>query len=238
MPAEPRLLRAYGRTVAAPPEVAALLPPHWPDAPPGSRPDRVADDAPPETAARALEHWVAEHARGVVFVHAGVVAVDGRALLLPGRSHAGKSTLTAALVRGGAAYLSDEYAVLRPDGRVQAYPRDLALRPRAGEGGAPTRLPAGSLGPVPRGALPVALVALLRYAGDPRGWHVAPLTPGDVALGLIDNAVAARRRPHAVLRAASAVARTAAGIGGNRGDADAAAAVLVGILGQARPTGR
>src|SRR5581483_1001800 len=43
-----------------------------------------------------------------VFVHAGVVAWRGRALVIPGPSNSGKSTLVAALVAAGAAYYSDE----------------------------------------------------------------------------------------------------------------------------------
>ena len=45
---------------------------------------------------------LAEHAVDRIFLHCGVIAIDGRALLLPGRSFAGKTTLTAALVRAGA----------------------------------------------------------------------------------------------------------------------------------------
>jgi hypothetical protein len=53
-----------------------------------------------------------------IFVHAGVVAVGDRAILLPGMSFAGKSTLVAALVSTGATYLSDEFAVLDAAGLV------------------------------------------------------------------------------------------------------------------------
>ena len=64
-----------------------------------------------------------------MFVHAGVVAVDGRALLLPGGSFTGKTTLVAALLRAGAQYGSDEYAVLDEAGLVlPAYPRPLSIR--------------------------------------------------------------------------------------------------------------
>ena len=52
-----------------------------------------------------------------IFVHAGVVAWKGRALLLPGSSGSGKSSLVAELVRAGATYYSDEYAVLDERGR-------------------------------------------------------------------------------------------------------------------------
>lgn len=64
-------------------------------------------------------------AREYLFVHAGVVARDGRALVLPGPSRAGKSTLVLELVRAGADYLSDEFAVLDRQGLVHAYPRPL-----------------------------------------------------------------------------------------------------------------
>src|SRR5918994_2119193 len=71
-----------------------------------------------------LQLHVAEFAPRRVFVHAGVVGWRGRAILLPGASHAGKSTLVAALLRAGATYYSDEYAVLDLSGRVHPYARD------------------------------------------------------------------------------------------------------------------
>lgn len=45
-------------------------------------------------------------------IHAGVVLLDHRAVLLPGSAGQGKTTLTAALVRDGAEYFSDEIALL------------------------------------------------------------------------------------------------------------------------------
>jgi HprK-related kinase A len=49
-----------------------------------------------------------------ILVHAGVVAVGGDAIVLPGPSGRGKSTLVAALCLSGLAYASDELAVLDP----------------------------------------------------------------------------------------------------------------------------
>src|SRR5947207_9537482 len=51
-----------------------------------------------------LQLYVAERARGRVFVHAGVVGWNGRAIVIPGRSMSGKSKLVAALMRAGATY--------------------------------------------------------------------------------------------------------------------------------------
>src|SRR4051812_40864043 len=43
-----------------------------------------------------VELWVAEHAVARVFVHAGCAVVANRAIVLPGRSMTGKSSLTLA----------------------------------------------------------------------------------------------------------------------------------------------
>lgn len=65
-----------------------------------------------------------------VHVHAAVATLDGRAIVLPGASGAGKTTLAAALALGGWSYLSDEVAAIGLDGAmVRPYPRPLALEP-------------------------------------------------------------------------------------------------------------
>jgi len=62
-------------------------------------------------------------------VHAGVVASQGRAAILPGRAGSGKSTLCAALVQNGWRLLSDEVALIRPtDGMIQPVPRPISLK--------------------------------------------------------------------------------------------------------------
>lgn len=77
---------------------------------------------------RALDDVVIAHLPSWRVIHAGVVGWDGCALLLPGRTHAGKSTLVAELVRRGAVYFSDEYALIDADGLVHPYPRPMLLR--------------------------------------------------------------------------------------------------------------
>ena len=69
---------------------------------------------------------------GLLAVHAGVVAWNGCVVLLPGASHAGKTTLVTELLKRGAVYYSDEYALLNAEGRVHAYPRALMLRESSG----------------------------------------------------------------------------------------------------------
>src|SRR5258705_5309814 len=71
---------------------------------------------------------VAEYAPRRVFVHSGVVGWKGAAILIPGLSYSGKTSLVAELIRAGATYYSDEYAVIDERGRVHAYPRPLGIR--------------------------------------------------------------------------------------------------------------
>jgi hypothetical protein len=79
-------------------------------------------------AVKALDDALVRKLRTLRAVHAGAVVLKGRALLIPGSSHAGKSSLVAELLRRGAAHLSDEYAMVDQEGRVHAYPRPLLLR--------------------------------------------------------------------------------------------------------------
>ncbi|NND03065.1 MAG: hypothetical protein HKN91_09780 [Acidimicrobiia bacterium] len=61
-------------------------------------------------------------------LHAGVVAVDGVAIAFPADSGGGKSTLTAACVRDGFEYVSDESLCIDPaSAAVVLYPKPLGL---------------------------------------------------------------------------------------------------------------
>jgi hypothetical protein len=181
-----------------------------------------------EAALSDLELWVAEHARRYVFVHAGCAAMNGRAIVLPGRTMSGKSSLTAALVRAGADYYSDEYAVLDPRGLVRPYPRKLAIRPF--DGSSPRPVPVEDLGGrAGRGPAEVALVAVLLHDAA-FGWQSEPLTRGQAMLRMFDNTVAARSRPRAALSALENATLDARVLAGTRGDADETAALLLDIL--------
>ncbi len=64
-----------------------------------------------------------------LLLHAGVVELDGRAVILPAMPGSGKSTLTAALATRGFRLLSDEFGVVRfGDGRLLALLRPVALK--------------------------------------------------------------------------------------------------------------
>jgi hypothetical protein len=164
-----------------------------------------------------LQLYVAERAPRRVFVHAGVVGWRGRAVVIPGPSLCGKTTLVAELVRAGADYYSDEYAVFDRGGLVHPYARPLAVR--EGGGLRRTRRAAEELGGrAGVGPLPVGLVVVSCYERG-AGWHPRRLTPGECVLGLLSNTVPARRSPARALGALTKAAEGATALAGPRGEA-------------------
>lgn len=164
---------------------------------------------------------VAAFAPAHVFIHAGVVVWKGRALLLPGRTMSGKSTLVARLLAEGATYYSDEYAVLDASGLVLPYPRRMSLRRRRA-------LPLRVLVPRPgRRRVAVGWVVGAHYLGPKTPLALESLSPGRTALLLLDNAVAARLASARVLRTLQRVVAAAEGYVGSRGDAREAAQHLL-----------
>ncbi len=173
----------------------------------------------------SLQWQVATNTPGRVMVHAGVVGWQGRALVIPGYSRAGKSTLVAELLRQGATYYSDEYAVLDEEGLVHPYPRRLNLRQ---EGDLPLkRCTPEDLGSTAgEGPLPVGLVALARYRPESR-WQPRRLTSGQATWELLNCTLSAQRHPEAALNALHRVASTAACAKVFRGEAAETAAALL-----------
>ncbi len=164
-----------------------------------------------------LQLYVAETARRRVFVHAGVVSWGGRAIIIPGRSFSGKTTLVAEFVRAGATYYSDEFAVLDPCGRVHAYPKPMSMREPGTQ--RQSRSSAQTLGG-PSGVkpLPVGLVLVTEYRAGTR-WRPRVLSAGQGVLSLLRNTVSARRQPEVALATLTRVVSQAPVLKGFRGEA-------------------
>ena len=176
-----------------------------------------------------LQLYVAEHAPRRIFVHAGVVGWKGRAVVIPGRSLSGKTTLVAELVRAGAEYYSDEYAVIDREGRVHPYARPLAVR--EGDGLRQTRKTVGEFGgSAGEGPLPVGLVIVSRYERG-TNWRPRPLTSGECVLELLSNTVPARRSPTRAMSVLTKAAAGATAFAGPRGEAAVAAQAIMRSLG-------
>ena len=76
-----------------------------------------------------LDIFLSEAVNNCYLVHAGVVANQGQAIMLPGESGSGKSSLTLALLKRGYSYFSDELAVVNPlTAQVTAFPKPFSLK--------------------------------------------------------------------------------------------------------------
>jgi hypothetical protein len=171
-----------------------------------------------------VEWSVAALAPKLVFVHAGVVGWQGRAVLIPGRSGSGKTRLVEALVRAGATYYSDEYAILDARGRVHPFARP--LNRRSGDAGIERIAPAALGGRVGTAPLEAGMILATRYEPGAR-WRPRRLSPGRAMIELLAHTLPARLRPAQSLAALSRVARSAIAFKGVRGEGeDLARAVL------------
>jgi hypothetical protein len=134
----------------------------------------------------------------------------------------------AALLRAGASYYSDEFAVLDDRGLVHPFARPLSIRREDG-------LPAGRHDPQEFGsqagveALPVGLVAVTKYV--PRGdWRPRPMTPGQAILALLENTLPAQVDPDGSLRVLQTAVDSALTLKSTRGDAEETAQHLLTTL--------
>ena len=176
---------------------------------------------------RELSDHIAFAATDHIFVHAGAVAHEGRAIVLPGATQAGKTTLVAALVRAGAIYLSDEFAPIDAAGLVHPYARPLSIRH---DGAAQVDHDVASLGgtaavePVPLGML---VITSFRRGAQ---WRPGRLSPADGVLALLANAIQARTHTERALSAFRRSMSDAVVLQGDRGEAGDVAPLLLAAL--------
>jgi hypothetical protein len=150
---------------------------------------RFATNVDLEFALAMLESYIrgslALHAREHLFIAAGVVAIDGRLILLPGFGLTGKTTLVSALVNEGAEYYSDEYAVLDEDGLVHPYRTPLPWSANGASGS-----------PRPR---PISAVVEATYRPTAE-WRPRRLSSGEGVLSLVQYAIPYQEEPERCTR--------------------------------------
>jgi len=157
--------------------------------------------------------WAPEH----VVLHAGVVGWKGKAIVMPADSFKGKSTITAELVRRGAAYYSDDFAILDKNGRVHAFPRMISMRD---EKYRPYLLHPESLGGRrDEKPISVGLVLFTEYKKEAK-WRPRVSTGGQGVLDMIPYALSFRRNPEFCLRVLNLVAGRAIIASSPRGTAE------------------
>jgi hypothetical protein len=174
-----------------------------------------------------LHRYTAEATPDMTFLHAGVVGWQGRAIVVPGRSLSGKTTLVREMLRLGATYYSDEFAAVDNSGLVHPFARPLGIREESSY--AQTKYTAERLGAASGlKPLPMGMAVICKYETDAR-WEPAPLSQGQGALELLANSVAVRSQPHQTLRRLQELVRHAVFIKGTRGEAHEAAESILNL---------
>jgi len=178
-------------------------------------------------AVKALDDLVVHRMRMFRAVHAGAVLIDGRALLLPGSTHAGKSSLVAELLRRGASHFSDEYALIDSQGCVHSYPRPLLLR-----NGRPLQslvLPEELNASFAVSSAPVGWILALEYVPG-ADWGIREMSQGEAVMLLLSNTPHEMAQSPEMIHSFMRVAGNAVCFEGKRGDAVEAAAHVAHLI--------
>lgn len=160
---------------------------------------------------------IAQHAPDFIFVHAGAVGYRGKAILVPGATFSGKTTLVSELVRAGADYYSDDYAPLDSAGLVHPYAKPLSIRAE-GEWDQVDHDVSAFGGKAGESAIPVGLVVVSPYRAG-AVWQPERRSPGDGVLAVLSNTVPAQDRPHEAMKAITSAIASAVVLEGERGEA-------------------
>jgi hypothetical protein len=174
-----------------------------------------------------LHRYTAEATSDMTFLHAGVVGWQGRAIVLPGHSFSGKTTLVREMLRLGATYYSDEFAVVDNSGLIHPFARPLGIRDDSSH--SQTKYTAEVLGAASGvKPLPMGMAVICKFETGAQ-WRPAPLSQGQGALELLANSVAVRSQPHHTLSRLQKLAKQAVFIRGTRGEAREAAVSILNL---------
>ena len=178
-------------------------------------------------AVKALDDAVVHRMKMFRAVHAGALLIDGKALLLPGTSHAGKSSLVAELLRRGASHFSDEYALIDDHGLAHSYPRPLLLR-----NGRPLQslvLPEELNAQFANQPAPVSWILALDYVPGGR-WKIHELSQGEAVMLLLRNTPHEMEKSPEMIDFFLRVAEKALCFEGERGEAAEAATCILDLI--------
>lgn len=173
-----------------------------------------------------LRLTVAEYAPERVFVHAGVVAWKDLAIVIPARSFQGKTSLVAALVKRGAIYYSDEYAIFDADGYVHPFPKTLSIRGEIDEFTQkeyPVEAFGGKAG---EKKIPVGMILITGFKPGAE-WKPQRLSAGQGILEILEHVVPIRYNPKFSIKVLNQVANRAIIAKTLRGDVSKSADLIL-----------
>lgn len=172
---------------------------------------------------------IAEFAVGHVFVHAGVVGWKGKAIVMPASTFEGKSTLVVGLVKCGALYYSDEYAVFDTEGRVRPFPKMVSLRLQADDRTQTDHAIESFGGTAGTEPIPVGMILFTKY--KPKGrWNPRRLSAGKGLIEIIRDTIPIRTDPQFTLSVLKKAIEPAIVVSTPRRDVDEASTKILGYF--------
>jgi hypothetical protein len=164
-----------------------------------------------------IRRTIAEFAVGRVFIHSGAVSWKGRAIIIPAKSFRGKTALTAALVKRGALYYSDEYAVLDDEGFLHPFPKTLSIRGEIDEY-QQVEYPVEKLGgTAATEKTRVGMILISEYKPFAK-WNPQILSPAKGIMEIIRHTVPIRTNPAYVLKVLDKIVNNAIIVKSRRAD--------------------
>jgi hypothetical protein len=177
---------------------------------------------------KAIDETVIYRLQTLKAVHAGAVVFENRAILIPGSTHAGKSSMVAELLRRGAKLLSDEYALIDKEGMAHSYPRPLLLRD--------SRLQQSPVLPAELGAefarepVPVGWIMALEYGPESK-WGVRKVSQSEALMILLRNTPHPMTKSPEMMESFLHAVSSAKCFAGSRGDAVQGADQILKLIG-------
>lgn len=176
---------------------------------------------------------IAEFAAERVFLHAGAVAWKGKAIVFPASSFSGKSSLVAEMVKRGALYYSDDFAVLDKHGLLHPFHRQLSLRgseDKCRQVDFSVEELGGKAGAEP---IPVGMVLITEYKEEnknPKNWQPEILTVGQGIMEILAHTIPIRYNPKFSLEVLNKITECAIIGRSQRGDAKQFADLLINFF--------
>lgn len=180
-----------------------------------------------------LRLTVAEYAESKVFLHAGAVSWNGKAILLPAKSFSGKSTLVAELVKRGALYYSDDFAVLDEEGFLHPFHRQISLRGFEDKYKQVDFTVESLGGKASHEPIPVGIVLITEYKDgkkNPKNWKPQVLSEGRGIMEILSHTIPIRYNPKFSLEVLNKVSKRAIICKSQRGDASDFASLLLNFF--------
>ena len=161
---------------------------------------------------------VAEFAESKVFIHAGAVGWKDSAIIIPGTSFSGKTTLVSELIKAGAVYYSDEYAVLDEDGYLHPYPKMLSMRGIIDDFQQVDTAPEVFGARIGIQPIPVKMILITQFKKNGR-WKPQIMNTGEGLMEVLKHTIPIRLKPEFVLNVLKKTASRAIIAKSKRGDA-------------------